>query len=349
MTNLDRRTFLKSSVGASIVALAGCSGSESDSAPSDANSEILVERTLTPEADGNPAAITVDAAAGSLLELDLAYNEAVVFDLYHGDTGHSIATGGDGIVHEQVSRLESDPLPDSETANTLLIGMHPDERLDLTVTNVGSTDEPASPSQDAVRTQISQVAQSISADSATERAVELIGPLWLRLFDEKLSMVSGTVETTAVRNETLASAQQAVYGGATRNEAETWVGSSTETIVDASTSVITTAVSAKTGIPGVLIEGAVENQLMETLNGDRVNWEYSDPMPKSLDSSGGQVELIATLNVDMTVNNTGVTVAAPFDLTANINAEGIPAETSIDYEILTDQIEVELVNEDSHR
>jgi hypothetical protein len=353
MRELDRRSMLAGLAAVGGVAVAGCSESDSgpngnQTSPGGQNGQngqterTILERTIAPGSDGNPATVTLDANPGEVLSIDTTYEQAAVLDLFGGDSGVSVATGGTGLVHEQASQLRSDPLPEGDAQPTLAVAMHPEDRVDLTVTAVGQGEPTAPTSPGAtLRDQIGAVSQTFSQETSSDDGLRVAGPLWLRLFDQKLQMVSGG--TSGARTE-LSTAQEAVYGSLVREQTTTWVGEQIEQVASFLASATVSLVSLKTGLPAGLLEGTLQSELENVLEGDTVMWSYGEPEAQSLSPTGGSVSLVATADIELSIEGFGVRIEAPLELLGSANGEQIPASATIDeFNVLQEQAVVELL------
>jgi hypothetical protein len=73
-------------------------------------------------------------------------------------------------------------------------------------------------------------------------------------------------------------------------------------------------------------------------------WSYSEPRPQSLSPTGGGVNLVATADIELSVEGFGVRIEAPIRLLGTADGERIPASAAIDdFQVLTEQATVELL------
>jgi hypothetical protein len=313
-----------------MASLAGCnelSGTEENTG------ETVLDRTLT-TSDGNPATVSFEASSASALSLEVSSNEAAVVDMFDPATGTSLGTVGEGIAVENSGRVESAAVPESTDTLTLGAAMHPDARVDVTVTDKGNggTGEPT-----PVPEQVNAVRSALE-ETDSDR-VPLVGPLWASLFAHQRE------RGVEIADEALDSLHAAVYGSIANQEASAWADSSIEQIASILTTATVTAVAAKTGLPAGLIEGALRDEIENVLQGENVNWSFDSATPRQLDATGGSLTVDTTLSLDLSVRNTGVTIEAPFRLEATVDGETAPASASIDdFSVLTDEVTIEDVS-----
>lgn len=329
--------------------LSGCLGSDSGDGTDNGNGtgngtsggfeayEVL-DRTVVPSSDGNPVVETLDANPGEVLEVDTTYTEGAVATVVHGDTGAVLARSGLGVVHDQETTLESEPLPESTAPNALVLSMHENDQVDVTVTAI-EEDAPSGVSGD-VAGEIATVGETIQPGMADRRATELVGPAWLWLFETVLTELSGGSPSGA--SEELDRTVENVYGALARQEVDTWVTDSVATVAETLGTAAAGAVQAKTGLPAFLVEGALQDQIETALQSDLVSWRYDAPEPGPLDVTGGEVTVVTTLTADLTIENVGFVLDAPLELFVGIDGDNIPASATVEeYEVLVEGIEVE--------
>lgn len=327
MRRLQRRALL-AGVAAGAVSLAGCSDAL-DSGGEDG--ETVLDRTLT-TSDGNPATVGFEASTGSTLSLSVSSDEAAVVDIFDPATATSLATVGEGIATENSGSVESAPIPESAGELTLGAAIHPDARVDVTVTE---HDSGGNGEGTTIPEQVDAVTSAL--DGAGSDRIDLVGPLWVRLFSQQREM-----EGVDIPSETADALYTTVYGTIANREASAWVEGSVDQVAGILTTAAVTAVAAKTGLPAGLIEGTLRDEIEKVLEGDNVNWSFEGATPRQLDASGGNLTVDTTLSLDLSVWDVGVTITAPLRLEASVDGGSVPAAASIeDFTVLTDQVSVD--------
>lgn len=343
MTAIRRRTLLAALAAAGgSASVAGClsdgGGDGNGNGDSDGFEErVVLDRTVTPSSDGNPLTLPLDADPGTVLKVEVEYDEAAVAAVVHGDTGVLLDRSGTG---DWGSGRESAPLPDSSEPNALALAMHESDQVDLTVTAVdeGSPADVTSP-EDRLVDGLEAVTDTV-ASADDERTAAVVGPLWLWLFE---TATGNAPDSPGTARAALDSAAADVYGALARQRADAWATGSVGTVADLLASAATTAVAAKTGIPAFLVEDSLQSSIEDALRGDRVSWRYGDPDPASLDVSGGDTSIVATVTADLTVEGVGIVLDAPVELRFDVDGASIPANATVtDSEALVDQVDVEV-------
>lgn len=329
MTRVSRRAILVG-MASSTAAVAGCTDTLPGSDDSDGH-ETLLEQTVT-SADGNPATVAFETDAETVLRVECATTEPAIVDIVAADAGQSLATVGNGVVHPDAERIETASVPDTTAELTLVVAMHPDARVELRVTDIG-TDASDSESALSITEQVERAVSALEG-AETDHARSVIGPLWVHLFDAQSDM-------QILSSEAVASVQTDVYGRLASEAATEWVETSVNRVADVLTAGSVAAVSAKTGLPGGIIEESLQDEIEQALTSDRVSWSVEETLPRQLDATGGTLDVLTTLSLDLTVQGVGVVVEAPFELAARVAAESVPATASIeDFHVRMDEISV---------
>lgn len=332
MNRASRRTVLAALASLGTTGLGGCLGMDSGGG---SDGREILDGTYTPASDGNPVVQELDVDPGAVLEVDATYEEGTALAVVHGDSGAVLATSGVGEVPDGETVFESEPLPESTAPNALVLSMHETDQVDVTVTAVAEQ-SPTGVSA-GVTDAIETLAAAIEPERADRRTVELVGPAWLWLFETVLTAVTDTSP-----GPELDRAVESVYGALARHEAERWVGTSVGTVAGALGTGAAGAVQSATGLPGFIVEDALQDSIEEALGSGPVSWRYGDPKPGALDVTGGEVTVTATFTAELTVSGAGVALEAPLELLVGVDGDTVPAVATVeDHEVLVDDIEVE--------
>jgi hypothetical protein len=330
MSRLRRRALLAGVTAAGALALGGCSDLPSGNR--------VLDRTVTADADGNPATVAVDVDPGTVLTVEIASDRPAVFDLFHGDSGVSVATGGAGVVHDQSLPALSDPLPDSENQNALVVAIHPDDAVDVRISreSEGPTDTPSNPGE-RLREEVATVSERVGPGVDRLGAV---GPLWLWLLSEKLAAVPARVDTGPARAE-LSVAGEAVYGALLRRRVDPWVDGHATALAGDLASATRMTVAERTGISTDRVEDTLQDRLEAALTGP-ATWSDGRPAAEELGPTGGTLAVTATVSLDVTVEGSELTVDAPVRFAGSADGESVPASAHIrEFEVLAERVTVE--------
>jgi hypothetical protein len=332
MSRLRRRDLLAGVTAAGALALGGCLDLS-------AGTRVL-DRTVTPGTDGNPATIAVDVDPGTVLTIETAAEQPAVFDLFHADSGVSLATGGAGLVYDQSPPVRSDPLPDSENQNALVVAMAPDDAVDVRISRAGESRPrtPADPGQ-RLREEIAIVSDRIHPGVEADD-LAAVGPLWLWLLAEKLAGVPARIDTEPAQAE-LTAASEAVYGSLLRQRLDAWVQRHVVALASDLASATVAAVSARTDTPAERVETLLQTRLEAVLTGD-ATWSDGEPAAENLHPTGGTLAITATATLDFAFEDADLTVGAPVRFSGSADGDSVPASAEIRaFDVRAEQVSVE--------
>jgi len=332
MPELSRRDLLAGGAATGALALGGCGDLSSGNR--------VLGRRVTPDADGNPATVAVAVDPGTVLTVETASDRPTVFTLVHGDSGVSLASGGTGLVYDQSLPVESDPVPDSETQNALVVAMHPGDAVDVRISRAGerAAETPAN-ADERLREEVAAVSERIDAGSEAE-TVAAVGPLWLWLFEKRLALVSDRVDTGPARAE-LSVSSETVYGRLLRQRVDAWVDQHVTELAGDLASATAATVSTRTDTPAEAVETALRERIEAALSGD-VTWSAGEPAGETLGPTGGTLAVVVAATLELAFEGSEIVVDAPVRFTGSADGESVPASAEIrDAEVLAEQITVE--------